>query len=53
MTSHVFARAVAERVEPFTLPNSEDVIELTRGDVILLPYEPIRNLLLEGSLVLT
>jgi hypothetical protein len=29
------------------------VLELSEGDIVLLPYQPVRHLLLDGSIQLT
>lgn len=51
-SAHVFCKAL-RACDPFTLPGGNQVVELKEGDVFLLPYEPIRHLLLEGSVQLT
>jgi len=50
LSAHVFctARRACER---FTF--HDEVVELQPGDTVLLPYEPIRHLVLDGSVQLT
>ena len=53
LNANVFCRAERD-CEPFSLPLSgEGDVELKQGDVVLLPYGPIRELVQNGSVSLT
>ncbi|KAL1530747.1 hypothetical protein AB1Y20_001646 [Prymnesium parvum] len=52
-SSHVFARVMRD-CEPFTLSDrAEEQVELKRGELVLLPYQPLANLISDGSVCLT
>lgn len=53
LNANVFCRAERD-CAPFSLPLSDEGdVELKQGDVVLLPYGPIRGLVLDGSVCLT
>ena len=49
--SYVFAKAV-EDCDPFTLPDTDTIVQLKKDDTVLLPYEPLAPLMFEGRVCL-